>query len=63
MQIWKSVNVLYVEYFTLKYPLLFEISAREISERFVYKRSETIEHVKNQPTFSEIYKHYGQITW
>ena len=47
MQIWKSVNVLYVEYFTLKYPLLFEISAREISERFVYKRSETIEHVKN----------------
>ena len=31
--------------------LLFEICAREICEKFVYKHSETIEHVKNEPTF------------
>ena len=29
---------------------------------FVYKHTETIEHVKNQPTFSEKYKLYGWIT-
>ena len=37
----------YVEDFTLKHPLLFEICAREICENFVYKHSETIEYVKN----------------
>ena len=51
MQIWKSVNISvfiwkYVEDFTLKYLLLFEISAGEICETFVYKYSETIECVK-----------------
>ena len=35
----------YVEDFTLKYLLLFEICARE-TEKFVYKHSETIEYVK-----------------
>ena len=34
----------------------FEICAREICEKFVYKHSETIEYVKNLPTFEEIYK-------
>ena len=43
----------YVEDFTLKHLLLFEISTREISGRFVYKHSETIEYVKNWPTFKK----------
>ena len=52
MQIWKSVNIFvfiwkYVEDFILKDLLLFEIYAREICEKFVYKHSETIEYVKN----------------
>ena len=43
MQIWKSTNIFvftwnkYVEYFTLKYILRFEIRAREICEKFAYK--------------------------
>ena len=45
--IWKQ----YVKHFTLKDLLRFEISAREIYEKFVYKHSETIEYVKNEPTF------------
>ena len=28
-----------------------------------YKNSETIEWEKNYPTFKEIYKLHGQITW
>ena len=57
MQIWKSANIFvftwnkYVENFTLKYLLLFEIFARDICEKFVYKHSETIEYLKNLPTF------------
>ena len=53
MQIWKSVNNFvfkwkkYVEGFTLKHILVFEIRAREIRKKFVYKHSETIEYVKN----------------
>ena len=53
MQIWKSANIVvfiwkwYVEDFTLKHHLLFEICAREICEMFVYKHSETTEYVKN----------------
>ena len=53
MQIWKSVNIFVfvwkycAEDFTLKHVLLFEICARELCEKFVYKRSETIEYVKN----------------
>ena len=42
--------------------MLSEICAHEIREKFVYKHSETIEHVKNLPTFQEIYKLHGQIT-
>ena len=42
--------------------LLFEICAREICEKFVYKHSKTIKYVKNQPTFYNIYKLEGQIT-
>ena len=38
---------IYVEDSTLKHLLLFEICVREIRESFVYKRSETIEYVKN----------------
>ena len=52
MQIWKSANMFffkwkYVEDFTLKHLLRFEICAREICEKYVYKHSETIERVKN----------------
>ena len=53
MQIWKSANIFpfiwnwYIEKFTLEHFLLFEICAREICEKFVYKYSETIEYVKN----------------
>ena len=52
MQIWKSANTFvfiwksYVEDFTLKHLLLFEIFAHETSEKFVYKYSETIEFAK-----------------
>ena len=38
---------IYVEDFTLKHLLLFEICARDISEKFVYKHSERREYVKN----------------
>ena len=37
--------------FRLKCLLFFEIGAREIYEKFVYKHSETIEYVKDWPTF------------
>ena len=53
MQISKSPNIsvftwkYYVEDFTLKDLLRFEICAHEICEKFVYKHSETIEHDKN----------------
>ena len=53
MQVWKFANISvliwkkYVEDFTLKHYLLFELCAREICEKFVYKYSETIEYVKN----------------
>ena len=56
MQIWKSDNIFvfiwkqYFEDFTLKCPLLIEICAHKISEKFVYKHSEAIEYVKSQPT-------------
>ena len=36
-----------VKDFTFKHLLLFEICAREICEKFVYKHSETIKYVKN----------------
>ena len=53
MLIWKSTNIFVfirkqnVEDFTWKHLLLFEKCAREISGKFVYKHSETIEYVKN----------------
>ena len=34
----------------------------ELCEKFVYKLSETIEHVKNEPTFKKCYKIRGRIT-
>ena len=52
-QIWKSPNIFafiwkyYDEDFRFKHLLLFEIRAREIFEKFIYKHSETIEYVKN----------------
>ena len=33
--------------FHIKIPFIYEICAREICEKFVYKHSETIEYVKN----------------
>ena len=51
MQIWKSVKPdftwKYVADFTLKHLSLFEIFAREICEKFVYKHSKTTTYVKN----------------
>ena len=53
MQVRKSANIFvfigkqYAEDFTLKHFLLFEKSAREICENFVYKHSATIDYVKN----------------
>ena len=53
MQIWKSVNIFvfiwkwYVEDIILQHLLFFEICAREIYEKFVYKHLEPIESVKN----------------
>ena len=53
MQIWKSADIFvfmlkkYAEDFTFKHLLLFEICAREICEKCVYKDSETMEYVKN----------------
>ena len=41
--IWKY----YVADFILKHLLLFQIWARKICEKFLYKHSETIEYVKN----------------
>ena len=61
IQISKSANVFafmwkeYVEDFTLKHLILFEIMARKVCEKFVYKHSETIEYVKNEPTRYFIY--------
>ena len=37
----------YVDDFTLKYLLGFEICAREICQKFVHKHLESIEYVKN----------------
>ena len=50
MQIWEPAIIFvfiwkqYVDDFTLKHLLLFEICAREIREKFVDKHSETIEY-------------------
>ena len=38
--------MLKIEDFTLKHLLIFEIFAREITEKFVYKHSKTMEYVK-----------------
>ena len=38
---------IYVEDFTLKHCLLFEMCAREICKKFIYKHSETIGYVNN----------------
>ena len=64
MQIWKSTNISifiwkkYIEDFTLKHLLLFEICAREICENFVYKHSETIEYFK----ISLLFKKFANFT-
>ena len=53
IQIWKFASIFvftwrkYAENFILKHLLLFEICARQIYERFVYKDSETKEYGKN----------------
>ena len=52
MQIWKPANIFaftwkYVEDFTLKHLLFFELCAREVYEKFIYKYSETIEYHEN----------------
>ena len=49
MQIWKSANmeIIRKQYVEDSHLLHFDICAREICEKFVYKHSETIEYVKN----------------
>ena len=54
MQIWKYSQYIrphlkkkHIGDFTFEHLLLFEICAREIFEKFVYKHSETIEYAKN----------------
>ena len=52
MQIWKSANIFvfrwkwYVEDFTVKHLLLFEICSREICGKFVYKHADTMNMLK-----------------
>ena len=66
IQIWKSAKIFifiwkwYAQDFTLKRFLNFEISAREISEKFVYKYLETTEHVKNHPTLKKLTNFTGK---
>ena len=48
--------------FHIKNRSFFEICAREICEKFIYKHSATIEYVINEPTFKEIYKLHRKIT-
>ena len=45
------MKIMYVEDFTLKQLLLFEICARDICEKFVNKHSRTIEKVENWAYF------------
>ena len=40
--------------FHIKKPLLFEICALEICEKFVYKHSQTIDYVKNSLLFKKL---------
>ena len=47
--------------FHIKTAFAFWDSAHEKCEKFVYKHSETVEYVKNKPTFWEICKRHGQI--
>ena len=60
MQIWKSTNISlfiwkkYVEDFTFKRLLLFEICPRQICEKFVYKHSEIMKYIKS--TLMQIWK-------
>ena len=50
LKIWQylrlHMKLIYAEDFTLKHLLLFEMCAREICEKFVYKHTETIKYVK-----------------
>ena len=69
IQIWKSVYIFvfiwkqYVEDVThWNTFFLFEVCAREICEKIVYKHSETIEYVQNYPTFSEIHQPHAKRT-
>ena len=41
---------------------VFELFTHKICQMFVYKRTETIEYVKKQPTFYKKYKLYRKIT-
>ena len=46
----------------MKRLLHFNACTLKLCEKFVHKYSETTEYVKNESTFSEIYKLRGQIT-
>ena len=63
MQIWNSANIIvfawkwYVENFTLKNLLLFEIYAREICKKFVYKQKQ-----ENILKISLLFKKFSKFT-
>ena len=67
MQIWKSYYLcLHMKIicwrFRIKAPFTFWDIRTWDMWKFVWNHSETMEYVKNQPTFEEIHKLYGQIT-
>ena len=50
--------------FYIKHLLLFELCAREIYEKFIYKHSETIYYVsKHSETIEYVYKHSETIEY
>ena len=51
---------MYVEDFTLKHLLIFEICAHGICEKFVYKHSEKKEYVKNSLLFKKFTNFTGK---
>ena len=49
----------YPENFAFAILEILELYTREVCEMFVYKHTETIQYVKNQPIFKEKYRLYG----
>ena len=52
----------YPEKFAFLILEILELYTRKVCEMFIYKHTETMEYVKNYPTFWEKWKLYGWIT-